>query len=145
MVNQQAARRQVLEERQRQPCAAALTAGSPEPTPTPLQGSLHAMRGPAPGRLSGCPDSNANMNTTRPRELAMAAANPPMMGNAVTPPGVDVSYPLRVLQAKMLQATQDLESAVSMEASIQLCQLIKACAETMSTLHKCNKDSPSPT
>ena len=145
-LSQQAAQRQVAEERQRQ-----VRADSPEPIPTPMGATAAPTTGSVlTNSAVPTPDNNANTHTPifgRPTSISTRQrAAPVITQNAlVTSSGssfslgsslVDVSPTLQVVQAKLLSATDELQSSTSIDMSIKLCQLIKSCADTMTSLYQ---------
>lgn len=47
----------------------------------------------------------------------------------------DMSETMSTIQAKLVWATAELQKSGSVESSIQLCQLVKSCAEALTALH----------
>ncbi len=54
---------------------------------------------------------------------------------APTNPRLDMSYSIQIVQAKLSQATQELDRSTSIETSIKLCELIKACTDSLASLY----------
>jgi len=157
-VSQTAARSLVEERRsQRTPQQSA----SPEPVPTPMDESIDSTSAGMLRSLDndrGTQDNiNANLTFTRafkptslqpsnrlPRCDAVDAVRLPAGQESSCPSSsiVETAYPLRVLNARMIAATRDLETSVSTETSIQLCMLIKSCAESIAALHRLHVATP---
>lgn len=47
----------------------------------------------------------------------------------------DILYSQKTVRAKLLQATRDLEQSMSIENSIKLCELIRSCADSLTSLY----------
>jgi len=145
-------RRNLMEERRSQ---IPQLSSSPEPIPTPMDASVESTHTAASDR--GTQDNiNANFSFNQPFK---AASQPPTSRlpkcdgvklnsgkeSSYSPlPNVETAYPLRVLNARLLSATRDLETSVSTETSIQLCMLIKSCAESIAALYKLQSRTESP-
>ncbi|XP_051973619.1 protein ZNRD2-like [Xyrauchen texanus] len=106
-----------------------------QPRPEHCEGAASGLRGPPP-TIQPTPLSvpTVNSNFLPPANPPLQAANPPVsLGNTLLQHPALSSAEEAVLH-KLRWATQELQHSVSVEASFQLCNLIRGCAESLRSL-----------
>ncbi|XP_036450754.1 protein ZNRD2 [Colossoma macropomum] len=101
------------------------------PRPEHCEGAASGLRAPPPSQPPTLPTPSSSPAFLLPASPALQAASPPA-GPPPTHPAL--THAEEAVLHKLRWATQELQQAVSVETSIQLCSLIRTCADSLRSL-----------